>query len=185
MHLNGPPGVGKSTLAERYVDAHAGVLRLDVDLLRPLVGGWRDAFEETGRQVRTLALAMASAHLRGGRDVVLPQYVGLVGEVERFERAAAEGGAAFVEVMLSAHPEAVRERFAARDDGGAWHRQVRESAAGTAAGTAEVEARLAEVLAHRPSYVVVEAGDGPDATYAGLLRALGSGPVAEQPADGR
>jgi hypothetical protein len=30
IHLNRPPGIGKSALAEIYVDDHAGVLNLDM-----------------------------------------------------------------------------------------------------------------------------------------------------------
>jgi len=33
IHLNGPSGVGNSTLAQRYVDEHPGVLNLDIDAL--------------------------------------------------------------------------------------------------------------------------------------------------------
>ncbi len=51
IHLNGPPGIGKSTLAQMYVDKHPGVLNLDVDLIRGLIGGWRDRFAETGEIV--------------------------------------------------------------------------------------------------------------------------------------
>ena len=44
IHLNGPSGVGKSTLAQRYVDEHPGVLNLDIDAVVSLIGGWRDDF---------------------------------------------------------------------------------------------------------------------------------------------
>jgi predicted kinase len=65
IHLNGPPGIGKSTLAQRYVDEHPGVLNLDIDRLRALIGGWRERFAETGEIVRPVALSMAATHLRG------------------------------------------------------------------------------------------------------------------------
>ncbi|TCO60925.1 hypothetical protein [Actinocrispum wychmicini] len=32
IHLNGPPAIGKSTLAERYVDDHPALLRMYDDL---------------------------------------------------------------------------------------------------------------------------------------------------------
>jgi len=31
IHLNGPPGIGKSTIAQRYVDQHPEVLNLDIN----------------------------------------------------------------------------------------------------------------------------------------------------------
>ncbi|MDQ3306760.1 MAG: hypothetical protein M3499_00100 [Actinomycetota bacterium] len=37
-HVNGPPGIGKSTLARRYVNGHPGVLNCDIDVLKTLVG---------------------------------------------------------------------------------------------------------------------------------------------------
>ena len=37
IHLNGPPGIGKSTLAQLYTGEHPGVLNLDIDQLRALV----------------------------------------------------------------------------------------------------------------------------------------------------
>ena len=42
IHLNGPPGIGKSTLARRYAAEHAGVLLCDVDVLRTMIGGWQE-----------------------------------------------------------------------------------------------------------------------------------------------
>lgn len=48
IHLNGPPGIGKSTLAQLYVDDHPGVLNLDIDRVRGMIGGWQDRFAETG-----------------------------------------------------------------------------------------------------------------------------------------
>lgn len=40
--LNGPPAVGKSTLACRYAADRTLTLNLDVDAVRRLIGGWRD-----------------------------------------------------------------------------------------------------------------------------------------------
>ncbi|WP_457205606.1 hypothetical protein [Nocardioides sp. P5_C9_2] len=73
IHLNGAPGVGKSTLARALVSSRPGWLNCDIDLLRSLVGGWEDDFVGTGGVVRPLALAMISAHLAEGRSVVLLQ----------------------------------------------------------------------------------------------------------------
>ena len=101
IHLNGPPGIGKSTLAQLYVDDHPVVLNLDIDQLRGMIGGWQNRFAETGEIARPIALGMARTHLGRGRDVVMPQYLGSLSEIGRFEAVAVDTGAAFVEVILN------------------------------------------------------------------------------------
>jgi predicted kinase len=93
IHLNGPPGIGKSTLARRYVSDHPGTLNCDIDVLRTLIGGWADHFAAAGSLVRPAALAMVAAYLGQGRDVVLPQLLADPGELSRFEAAAEAAGA--------------------------------------------------------------------------------------------
>jgi predicted kinase len=100
IHLNGPPAVGKSTIAERYVADHPGTLLLDIDRVRMMVGGWQQDFVVTGEVVRPLATAMAQAHLAGGHDVVMPQYLSDPLEIEGFEHIATAAGAEYVEVVL-------------------------------------------------------------------------------------
>ena len=111
LHLNGPSGVGKSTLARAHAAAHEGTLVCDIDELRSWVSGWADDFVGTGEAVRQTALALMTAYLRTGRDVVLPQLIVTPAQVERFEAAAAEAGATYVGVVLDAAPEVVLERL--------------------------------------------------------------------------
>ncbi|NUR06565.1 MAG: AAA family ATPase [Nocardioidaceae bacterium] len=175
LHLNGPPGIGKSTLARRYATEHPGVLLLDLDVLCGLLPGV--PFREAHPVVRPLALAMADAHLSSGRDVLLPQYLGRVSEVERFETAATGAGASFVDVLVTDERERAVARFARRgaDDDDPWHAQVREFVAGLGGDDhlREMYDALQPVLATRPSYVVVESREGElDATYDALLRVL-------------
>jgi predicted kinase len=110
IHLNGAPGVGKSTLARRYAADHPGVLLCDVDALRTMISGWQDDDEAAGRS-RTAALAMITGYLRTGHDVVLPQLVARVDQLSRFAVAAHDAGAAHVHVMLTADPETLVRRF--------------------------------------------------------------------------
>src|SRR6476619_3112329 len=95
IHLNGPSGVGKSTLAQRYVEEHPGVLNLDIDRVVTLIGGWRENFFGVVSQARRIAIAMAEAHLQNGCDVVMPQLMTNVGEAERFESAAVRADAEY------------------------------------------------------------------------------------------
>jgi predicted kinase len=114
--LNGPPGVGKSTLAARYAAEHPGTLCLDVDLLRTMVGGWAEDYAGTGALVRPAALALITAYVRESGDVVLPQLIARASELAKFERAATDAGAGFVHVLLDADPATAVDRFEGRPE---------------------------------------------------------------------
>ena len=105
LHLNGPSGVGKSTLARAYAARHPGTLVCDIDELRSWVSGWEDDFVGTGEAVRATALALLTAYLGTGRDVVLPQLIVTPAQAERFEAAAAAAGASYVAVVLDVAPD--------------------------------------------------------------------------------
>lgn len=177
IHLNGPPGIGKSTLARRYVDERFGVLDLDVDRVRDLIGGSRERFAEAGELARVLALGMAATHLTAGRDVVLPQYVGRLSEVGRFERVARESGAEFREVFVMDGRQRSVERFFRRGAGDrdSWHEQVRQvvEQQDGAAALAAMHDQLGEVLAAMPgAEVLTSTEDEVEATYRDLVALL-------------
>jgi predicted kinase len=177
IHLNGPPGIGKSTIARLYAEEHPGVLNLDIDLLRGLIGGSRDRFGETGRIIRPIALAMARAQLAQGLDVVLPQYLGVETEVVRFETAAHESGAVFHEIVLMDTKQRLLERFERRD-GTDWDREVRAVVArqGGPVVLERAHDRLTALLASRPQATVIRTGTIQQ-TYRAVLsstRAAGS-----------
>jgi len=111
IHLNGPSGVGKSTLAQRYVEEHPGVLNLDIDRVVTLIGGWRENFFGVVSQARRIAIAMAEAHLQNGCDVVMPQLMTNVGEAERFESAAVRADAEYIESALTVELAELTRRF--------------------------------------------------------------------------
>lgn len=176
--LNGPPAIGKSTLARRYVDDHAGVLDLDIDQLAGLIGGERSP--RLLALARSDALALAAAHLRAGADVLVPQYIGRVTELERFETVAAQSGADFRHLVLTADRALAVARFARRgrttDDRllQEIHREV-ESHGGSAA-VAEMYDSLASVVRARPTSILLVSQEGAvDETYARLVAALSPG----------
>lgn len=171
--LNGPPGIGKSTLAQRFVADHPLALDLDLDSVRRMIGRWEQHPIEAGLLARAMTLAMARVHLRAGHDVIVPQFLGRPQFLHQAEQVAAEVGVPFVEiVLLDGRDEAVR-RFL---DRGGVHAAHAEAAAMVErlGGRAALEAmydRLLLVLAHRPQAQVIQSRDGAaDAAYAELRR---------------
>jgi predicted kinase len=175
IHLNGPPGIGKSTLAQRYVAEHPGVLNCDIDLLRTHVGGWATAFEETGALIRPAALAMIGAYLETGHDVVLPQMLVDPAELARFESCATAVGAEFVERVLMDSAASAVARFHRRYGGGTREAVVRAVVAENGGDEAleRYHSALEQLLRERPDAVVITSTEGQvDRTYAALAASL-------------
>lgn len=150
--INGMPGSGKSTLAERYRSEHAGVLVVEADRIRRWIGGDPADHAEAARH---LSLALAGAHLEAGYDVVVPQLVARIDQLERFERVAADAGAEMVEIVL--HGGVVESRV---PDEALEH--LVEHAHG-----------LADVLERRPdTYRIVTRHGDPDSAYRDLVDLL-------------
>ncbi|WP_228787195.1 AAA family ATPase [Nocardia terpenica] len=177
VHLNGPPGIGKSTIAEMYASRHPGTLRLDIDYLHRLVGGWQDRETQTHRLLRPVALAMATSHLRGGHDVLLPQCLATIHEINEFEEAARRANAKFREVVLLDSQQSAIERFERRtkenDDEWIQHSARVIELEGGPLFLAGIYDKLLAVLEERPSAVVLTNmwGD-PEGTYERLVASL-------------
>ncbi len=175
--VNGPPGCGKSTLAQMYADEHFLALNLDIDRLRSSLGRWRDDPQAAGPLARAIALAAARTHLTAGHDVVIPQFLGRTEFLDQLEDLACETGAAFDHIVLMDSKDDALHRFAGRglQSAGTAAAQAHEMA-GHRGGIAELSVmydRLMTVIAARPEAKVVPTASGQlNQAYRDLLEAL-------------
>lgn len=117
LHLNGAPGVGKSTIAERLVASRPGWLNCDIDILRTLLGGWREDFARAGAQIRPVAREMIAAQLATGRGVVLPQLIMNDAELGNFKSLALMCGVPYLHVYIDAPEQELAMRWQRRSTG--------------------------------------------------------------------
>jgi predicted kinase len=172
--LNGPPAVGKSTMALMYVDDHPMALRIDVDEVRDWLGAWRQAPQAAGLRARALATAMARDHLRAGHDVVVAQLYGRVDHLDELEAVAKEVGASYHEIVLMSNLASTLERFAQR--GGPRLKETLEPPGGLDS-IVELYERVEEMARDRTQATVVTSSPGEiAATYEAVIKAIDQQP---------
>lgn len=171
--LNGPCGIGKSTLAQRYVDEHPMALNLDMDNIRAMLGQWRTEKERSVAQKLKLAHSLAEIHLGDGYDVVIPNILQTAG-LEQFDNIAAKCGAIVCEIALIAPRDEAIRRFIKRGQTDGNPTGFRPGGVlETGGGVAKLEQMyddLGVTLTSRPNHKVIEPVDGDiDATYAQII----------------
>ncbi len=175
--LNGMPAVGKTTLARRYATDHPLTLVLDIDSVRRMLGRWEDDPARAGLVARSLTVAMAAAHLRGGHDVVVPQYLARPQFLDEVARTAERAGAAYREFVLTDDRDTLFERLARRTAAAAEpaHVQAGEQVvrAGGEAALVSMYDRLLLVVNSRPHATVLHCPEGEsEDVYRRLVAAL-------------
>ena len=177
--LNGPPGIGKSTLARRFVEEHPLALCLEQDVVRGLVGGWSTRETESGLLARELCLAMARTHLLQGNDVIVPQFVAIPGYLDRLADVARSVGASYVECLLLDEAEEAERRFHARINDPLWaeHQRVAARFIAEAGGYRYQYERMLQGIAEREVVTIRSVEGDVDGSYAALLHAVGHGIV--------
>jgi predicted kinase len=178
VHLNGAPGVGKSSLARRFVDDHPLALLVDIDALRASLGRWSER-DESRLVARELALDLAGAHLGRGHDVVVPQYVGRIEYVRALADTAHRVGADFVEVLLEVDLTVAVDRFRSRRHEfagrGVVHPEADLDDADLEAAVAVAIDDLERVARRCPGLIRVPAGADLETTYVRVAAAVAEG----------
>lgn len=98
--LNGPCGIGKNTIAKKYVDSKELTLLLDIDEVRRFLGKHRQERAASAKLARDLACVMTKQHLGSGYDVIIPNTLRQHDHIDVFKSIAEDTGSKYLEVML-------------------------------------------------------------------------------------
>lgn len=115
--LDGFAGVGKTTIAKRYVATKPLAMDLEGDEIIVMLGQWLK-YEDRARELLfDISKAMITTHLAAGYDVIVPCLPTNVKHQEAFEGIARKIGAHFFEIVLVTKREEAVQRLLKR---GTW-----------------------------------------------------------------
>lgn len=169
--LYGFAGIGKTTIAKLYVNEHALAMNLDQDRIIEMLGLWPQHEKKARELVNKLCKNLAIAYLELGHDIVIPCLPTTTDHVQAFEDIAAEAGAQFYEIALTADREDAIQRLLKR---GTWGEEG--SPPITKANLPTIEKLYDDVslaLEKRPDIVHIPSVENdPEGTYRQFLTAL-------------
>lgn len=175
--LNGPLGIGKSTLARLYADDHPLTLNLDIDTVWAMLGRWREKKDTALPLSKQIAIEMARVTLTAGHDVVIPQIIQDLELMLLLEQLAATCAADYYEILLYADKEESIRRFVERGKSQGYPDGFRTGGTIDTGGHEKLLAQMYDnmmnVADQRPNTIRIKPTHGdPSATYAALLAAV-------------
>lgn len=174
--VNGAPGAGKSSLADRLVARRPLMLALDIDRIKHSLGRWDDDPDAAGRHARRLALALVREQLGSGHDVAVAQYLARTDFVEDLERTAADHGARFLEVILDLDEPGLARRLRDRQDSPDRPEHAINNALVGPEDAAELVRSLDALRRARPRTVTIDASGSVEDTVTAIAAVLGRTP---------
>ncbi|TAK04718.1 hypothetical protein EPO33_01850 [Patescibacteria group bacterium] len=112
--INGPCGVGKSTVASALHQTMPLSLLVDIDAIRRQISGYREHADESNRFSFLLVLAMIDAYMQTGHDVIVEKMMFDETRLDRMIALAKQRNAHVTEVILWASKDVVLKRAADR-----------------------------------------------------------------------
>ena len=175
--LNGPLGIGNSTLAKRYGEDHPMTLVLDIDEVWSMLSNWREEKEVSAPLSKQMALEMARIALTAGHDVVVPQIIQTSELAESLEKLAKECDAQYYEILLIVDKEESIRRYIERGKRDGNPTGFRAGGiidtSGREVKLAEMYDNMIEVASNRPSIIKLEPVLGDiEGTYQDLAKLI-------------
>ncbi len=112
--LDGFAGIGKTTLAKRYIAEHPLAMDLEGDEIIVMLGQWLKYEDEARQLLFELGKVIITTHLASGHDVVVPCLPTNVTHQRAFEDIARKVNAQFFEVVLVTKREEAIQRLLKR-----------------------------------------------------------------------
>ena len=175
--LNGPLGIGKSTIAKRYAEEHPLTLLLDIDNVWSMISDWREQKEISAPLSKKMAIEMACIHLQAGHDVIIPQIIQSSELAISFENTANDCEADYYEILLFAEKAESIQRFIERGKSQGHPTGFRTGGIIDSNGREEKLATMYDAMmstaATRPNTIKLEPTLGDiDSTYTALIESI-------------
>jgi len=149
--INGPTGIGKSTIAGKLHQVLPLSFLLDIDGQRRYISGYKEHREESGELVTELSLAMVENYLQSGHDVIIDKVFTDAKISDAFLERGRKYGATVFEFVLNTDKETLVAR--------ANERGYREGSMLTPEKVPEFWERMQSYIKERPQAIVVDTRD--------------------------
>lgn len=146
--INGPTGIGKSTIAQKIHQSLPLSFLLDIDAQRRYISGYREYRGESLDLVIKLSLAIVENYLQSKHDVVIDKVLTDVEVAERFLELGRKYDATVFEFVLNADKETLVAR--------AEERGYKEGGMLTPEKVPEFWDRIQNYIKERPQAIIVD-----------------------------
>lgn len=163
--INGPTGVGKSTVAQKIHQARPLSFLMDIDALRRYISGYREHKDESKELSLLVSESIVETYLKAGHDVIIDKVFINAEITDRFIELGRKCGAEVCEFVLNASKDLVVNR--------AQERGFKEDSLLTPEKVIKFWEDTQEYLKGRPNAIVVNVEElNPEDVYRYVLAKL-------------